>query len=69
MEPNVEIKHVLLYAALRPGSLMLAECADGCLRLFRDDRPLDGGRWEGHEVEQAAAAFHKMVAQLEWKGN
>ena len=69
METNPPIKHVLLYAALRPGSLMLAECADGSLRLLHDDRPLEGGRWEAHEAESAAAAFHKTVAQLEGKGN
>ena len=68
MEPQIEVKHVVLYAALRPGSLVLAECADGSLRLLRDDRPLEGGRWETHEAESAAAAFHKMVAQLEGKG-
>lgn len=67
MEPQTVVKHVLLYAALRPGSLMLAECADGSLRLLRDDRPLEGGRWEAHEAESAAATFHRMVAQLEGK--
>ena len=62
-----EIKHVLLYAALRPGSLTLVECVDGSLRLLRDDRPVEGGRWEAHEAESAATAFHRMMAQLEGK--
>ena len=69
MEPTPAVKHVLLYAALRPGSLVLAECADGSLRIFRDDRPIDSSRWENHETPTAAAAFHRMVAQLEGKGN
>ena len=69
MEPPVQIKHVLLYAAVRPGSLMLAECADGSLRLLRDDHMLDGSRWENDQVKEAAEAFHRLAAELAGKGN
>jgi hypothetical protein len=69
MDSPPEIKHVLLYASLRPGSLMLAECADGALRLLRDDRAVDGAQWEPDQVGEAAAAFHRMAAQAQGKGN
>ena len=68
-DPQPEIKHVLLYASLRPCSLMLVECADGTLRLLRDDHPVDGAKWESHEIQQAAAAFHRMVAQAKGTEN
>ena len=69
MDTQPEIKHVLLYASLRPGSLLLAECADGMLRLLRDERPVEGGTWGSHEVQQAAATFHRMVAQAKGTEN
>ena len=69
MDPPVEIKHVILYADLRPGGLMLAECADGSLRILRDEKPLEGCRWEYDQVEEAAAEFRRLSAELEGKAN
>ena len=63
MEPQPEVKHVILFAALGSGTLMLAECADGALRLLRDDTPLDGCKWDYDQIKEAAAAFHRTVAQ------
>ena len=63
MEPH-EVKQVILYAALGKGSLILAECGDGSLRLLRDDLPVLGCRWEPGEITEAVAAFHRMAGQL-----
>lgn len=64
MEPPPEITQVLLFSA-GGGGLMLAECADGSLRLFRNEQPLDGCRWENHQVDEAAAEFRRRAAELE----
>jgi hypothetical protein len=64
MEPHAEVKQVILYAALPGGSLILAECADGSLRLLRDELPVLGCRWAPDQVTEAAAAFHQMAAKL-----
>ena len=69
MEPQVEVKYVILFAALRTGSLMLAECADGSLRLLRGETPIPDARWEYHQIEEAAEAFRKRVAELGAQGN
>lgn len=66
MEPPVEIRHVILYADLRPGGLMLAECADGSLRILRDENPVHGCCWEHDQIEAAAAEFRRLSA--EWEG-
>jgi len=63
MGPQVEVKYVILFAALRAGSLMLAECADGRLRLLHDEAPVDGACWEYDQVEKAAAEFRRRVAE------
>ena len=62
MGPQVEVKYVILFAALRAGSLMLAECADGHLRLLFDEAPLDGACWEYEQIDAAAAEFRRRVA-------
>ena len=64
MEPPVEIKHVLLFTAAG-GGLMLAECADGSLRLFRGEQPLDGCRWDNHQVDAAATEFRRRAAEFD----
>ncbi len=63
MEPQPEVKYVMLFAAVGSGTLMLAECADGTLRLLRDDVPVDGCRWQYDQIKEAAAAFHRTAAQ------
>jgi hypothetical protein len=63
MEPQPEVKHVILFAAVNAGTLVLAECADGSLRLLRDDVPLDGCRWQYDQIKDAVAAFHSAAAK------
>jgi hypothetical protein len=63
MNPPSEVKHVVLFAALAPGTLILAECADGSLRLLRDDTPLDGCHWPHDQLKEAAATFHRLAAE------
>ena len=63
MDPQAEIKHVLLFNAAG-GGLVLAECADGSLRLFQGEQPVDGCRWQNHEVDRAAAEFRRRAAEL-----
>ena len=58
------VKHVILYAALRPGNLTLVECNDGSFRILRDERPIPECRWEAHEVEIAVKAFRALSAKL-----
>jgi hypothetical protein len=69
MEPQLEIKHVILFAPLRPGSLMLVECADGSLRVLRDELPVDGCRWGHDQIEEAAAEFRRLAAKWDGKAN
>ena len=69
MEPQVEIKYVILFAAVCTGTLMLVECVDGSLRLLRDETPIDGVRWDHHQIEEAAAEFRRRLAEMEGKGN
>jgi hypothetical protein len=57
-------KHVILYAALEPGSLTLVEWNDGSYRVLHDDRPVPGCRWEPHQVEAAVKRFRQLTAQL-----
>jgi len=59
----VEVKYVILFAALRAGSLTLAECADGRLRLLHDETPVDGACWEYGQIDAAAAEFRRRVAE------
>jgi hypothetical protein len=63
MDEPPEIQHVLLFSAAG-GGLLLAECADGSLRLFQSERPLEGCRWENHQVDEAAAEFRRRAAEL-----
>jgi hypothetical protein len=56
-----EIKHVLLFSATG-GGLTLAECADGSLRLFQGERPVDGCRWDNDRLDEAAAEFRRRAA-------
>jgi hypothetical protein len=65
MEPQFEIKHVMLFAALRPGTLMLVECTDGSLRVLRDELPVEGCRWDYDQVDEAAAGFRRLRAELD----
>jgi hypothetical protein len=69
MEPQFQIKHVILYAALRPGTLMLVECSDDSLRVLRDELPVEGCRWENDQVEEAAGEFRRLAAQLDGRAN
>jgi hypothetical protein len=59
----VEVKYVILFAALRAGSLTLAECADAGLRLLHDGTPVDGAWWEYDRIDEAAAEFRRRVAE------
>jgi len=65
MDPQPEVKHVVLFAAVGRASLTLVECADGSLRVMRDERPVDGCRWDADQMPIAAAAFHRMRKELE----
>jgi hypothetical protein len=63
MEPQPEVKHILLFAVVGTGTLVLAECGDGMLRVLRDDAPLDGCCWPYDQIKDAAATFHRLAAQ------
>ena len=69
MGPQVDVKYVILFAALREGSLMLAECGDGRLRLLRDEAPIEGACWDNHRIDEAAAEFRRLVAQSQGRKN
>lgn len=64
MDPQAEIKHVLLFNAAG-GGLMLAECTDGSLRLFHGEQPVDGCRWQVEQVDEAAAEFRRRAAAMD----
>ena len=64
MDPPPDVKHVVLFAATGGGSLLLVECADGTLRILRDEQPVDGCHWDPTEMSQAAGTFHRMVREL-----
>ena len=57
MDPGAEVKHVVLVAVVGRGTLTLVECADGSLRVMRDEQLVDGCRWEAHQMTEAAAGF------------
>ena len=65
MDPQAEVKHVVLFAVVGQGILTLVECADGSLRVMRDEQPVDGCRWDPHEMTEAAGTFHRMRTELE----
>ncbi len=58
------VRHVLFYTARKPGNVMLCECADGLLRLFLDDRPMETERWPRAQSAAATAAYHEMRRAL-----
>jgi hypothetical protein len=64
MDPQPEIKHVLLFNAAG-GGLILAECTDGSLWLFRGEEPVDGCRWRIEQIDEAAAEFRRRAAELD----
>jgi len=65
MDSSPEVKHVVLFAATGRGILTLVECADGSLRVMRDERQVEGCRWDAGQMAEAAAAFHRMRKELE----
>jgi hypothetical protein len=59
-----EVKHVMFYAPLNPGSLTLCECVDGKLRVLRDDVPVPGCEWPAADHDAAVASYQKIRAAL-----
>ena len=58
------VKSVLRAAPLRPGSVMLCECADGCLRVFLDDAPMLHEQWCREDEARATAVYEELKAGL-----
>lgn len=64
MVSDETVRQVMFYTALEPGNLMLCECADGQIRLFRDDHPVPGHAWRASAVARAIEAYQEMRAVL-----
>jgi hypothetical protein len=63
--PAGSIRRVLRRTNLRSGGhIALCECADGRLRLVRDDRPLVAYAWVASELDRAVEAYEEMRAVL-----
>lgn len=58
------IKHVVFYAGLRPGHLMLAEMTDGSYCLLRDDSLTPLQCWAAHQLRDAIDRYQELKAQL-----
>lgn len=58
------IKHVVFYAGLRPGHLMLVEMTDGRYCLLRDDDPTPLQCWNAEQLRDAIDRYNELKAQL-----
>ncbi len=59
------VKHVMFYTGLKPGNLMLCECEDGSVQIFRDDHPLPASRWNMADIAKAIVAYQEMKLKLQ----
>ena len=61
MEQGIDdVRHVLLTSPLNPGTLALAEMADGTLRLLRDNHPIPGCQWASSSLPSAVQKFQAL---------
>jgi hypothetical protein len=58
-----DIRNILLYLSLAPGTLILAEATDGALRLFHNGQPL-APSWPSRELSAAIAAYYQESTRL-----